>query len=1596
MGSLLRSGSRVNDASPPASALRVQSSVQGQPLSFLHGQQRIAGNLIWYGDFSYTSGSGSGKGGKGGAVGGGGKGATGQGTTYSASFMLGLCEGPIDVVTYLWNNKTPESISSQGFAVFDGYQGQPAWGFLSGPEALGYSSLAYTAAANYSLGNQPELPNFNFEVRGAISGAVTETYTISSGSSYQYTATYFSLLNSTTESITIPPTPYQYQAQNANALTALPVILGNITVASGQEIIPTPNSGVVDLNGTVFTFVNGTPGATNEYTVNADGLYTFYSSDAGRQVIIIDLAVSPGVSYVYQPTATFSANTQTLTLSSTTNLAAGQLVTGAGIAPGTVINSVGSGTIVISQATTAPGSSETITCWGQPLVQVGNGASSPGSTNSTFVGSADPTNGRIIESTGGNYNSSFPPAGIAVGQTITGTAIPSNTTITSITGSGNTIYIYLSNGPSSNTSNDTYTYATNSTVTNSLEQGQFSVGVANGAYGQYTFSSADAGKTVGIIDVVDADPSLSLTDYLTNPRYGIGFPSAYLGNLSALQTYTFANGLFISPAFVQQQSGQDFFNDFSTGLNGEFVWSTGLLTWQPYGDTSVSAYGYTYTPPADPIYSLDDDDFLKNEGTASVGVSAFSTEDPVVCVRKRQSDAYNDVKVEYLDRGNSYNPAIVEAQDDASINTFGLRPADTKTLHFFTGIQSALTSAQLQLGRQMIRNQYTFTVPWYYILLDPMDIVAITDANLGLDDQWVRILEITENQQDSTLTITAEEYLTGTGSSPEYGSQVKAGFAPNYNVDPGQAIALVVFEAPVQIATNNGLEVWLLTGGGGNWGGADIYVSTDNQTYKLLGRYIGSSRLGVNNSDFPSGSDPDTTNTLQVTLSTPGELYSATSTTDADLGHTLCYEGGYPNPPAPTLSSSAGGSIPLTSYYVRTTYLFSGNEGPPSPEESITVPANSVLNVTSPGSQTGATAWNVYVGTSTGTETLQNSTPISIGAGWIEPTSGLISGTSPPPSETSYELVSYTSADPVTGSEYNLGTYIRRGMYGTTVSDHPAGSQFGRLDGSQFTFPYDKSQIGTNIYIKLLSFNLWGGGEYTLAEVQPFIHTIEGPPLPGTVQDFAATQVGNAVAFTWTDLTDYALKGYDILYGPTTGTVSTAIILTEAARATEMTNAAVPPGTWTFYIKGHDIADQLGPVSSLELTVTNSNDIISQVSEQPTWLATPALYVFHYTGNLVPVSTELSDSYAPINVIPTPTLTSTSGGSLPSTTYYVKVTYVDSTGETTPSSEASLAVSANNLLQVTAGIGSGPGINTPTGWNVYISTTSGAEVLQNATPIPTSAVWTIPTSGLITGVSPPTLNTTGWQVFDEFVPNPQGAAQYFTNEVDTGYNDNLRVFYSATTNLGPGQTGSPAQLIFSIDTWLTGQSDPGVYNPWTIGFIEMRYLRTKLNYSPIVAGNVSYLSAYTVTVDTAPLIENSSAGGINAIATISTTGNTHSTTTIDGIASMTGIAIGQAVTGSGIPAGTTVMTVNVPGSSITISQTATSTASGVSLAFNTWVTFPTQYHSDPNVVVTPVSSSASTGTSGSATNITTTGFSPLVWNGTTNIAGVVNWQSTGS
>src|SRR6185312_13966413 len=122
--------------------------------------------------------------------------------------------------------------------------------------------------------------------------------------------------------------------------------------------------------------------------------------------------------------------------------------------------------------------------------------------------------------------------------------------------------------------------------------------------------------------------------------------------------------------------------------------------------------------------------------------------------RQRPADALNDVRLEFLDRGNQYNASVVEASDQAAIDLYGLRTEQAQQAHLFADLNAARQAAQLRLQRQAVRNTYQFTLDQRYILLDPMDIVTLTDARLGLDRQWVRITQIAEND-DGSLSISA-------------------------------------------------------------------------------------------------------------------------------------------------------------------------------------------------------------------------------------------------------------------------------------------------------------------------------------------------------------------------------------------------------------------------------------------------------------------------------------------------------------------------------------------------------------------------------------------------------------------------------------------------------------------------------------------------------------------------------------------------------------------------------------------------------------------------------------------------------------------------
>src|SRR6202008_1958189 len=167
MGGILGGASNAKQQKAVGS-LQFQTSQRGGVIPLVYGTTRVSPNLIEYDDFKATPSSQQSGVGKGG---GGGKGG-GQQYKYSASVILGVCQGPISGIGTVWWDKNIGMLSSLPAAVYLGSDGQaadPYWETRHADKALGYSGSATVVANNFAMGNTATLPNFSFEVRGLLS-----------------------------------------------------------------------------------------------------------------------------------------------------------------------------------------------------------------------------------------------------------------------------------------------------------------------------------------------------------------------------------------------------------------------------------------------------------------------------------------------------------------------------------------------------------------------------------------------------------------------------------------------------------------------------------------------------------------------------------------------------------------------------------------------------------------------------------------------------------------------------------------------------------------------------------------------------------------------------------------------------------------------------------------------------------------------------------------------------------------------------------------------------------------------------------------------------------------------------------------------------------------------------------------------------------------------------------------------------------------------------------------------------------------------------------------------------------------------------------
>lgn len=111
-------------------------------------------------------------------------------------------------------------------------------------------------------------------------------------------------------------------------------------------------------------------------------------------------------------------------------------------------------------------------------------------------------------------------------------------------------------------------------------------------------------------NVIDADPAYILYDFLTSSQYGVGFPAGSISSDSlynsayGYQTYCKAVGIAFSPVLNSTEKASSILSRWLQLSNSTAIWSDGMLKVIPFGNSSVTGNGVTFTPNTTQLYSL--------------------------------------------------------------------------------------------------------------------------------------------------------------------------------------------------------------------------------------------------------------------------------------------------------------------------------------------------------------------------------------------------------------------------------------------------------------------------------------------------------------------------------------------------------------------------------------------------------------------------------------------------------------------------------------------------------------------------------------------------------------------------------------------------------------------------------------------------------------------------------------------------------------------------------------------------------------------------------------------------------------------------------
>jgi hypothetical protein len=645
----------------------------------------------------------------------------------------------------------------------------------------------------------------------------------------------------------------------------------------------------------------------------------------------------------------------------------------------------------------------------------------------------------------------------------------------------------------------------------------------------------------------DADPSLCASAFLTDPHRGIGFPSARLGDLSQWSSYAASLGLAVSPVLIGSQQASAFLRDLCTATNVAPCWQDGLLTFVPYGDQAVTAGQVQTVQEAHSIPAYNEftmpNPFVTVEFYATfagdLGVT-YTSGQPLTEVFTFIAP-YSPAQGQYYRSGGTYWFNVLDSNQGIFINysyaaTASYTPQD-QDIYDFT-LDDFLPN-QAGIGAGLAQNN------------DPLTVVRKSRDEM-LNSVRVQYLDrsnyynpvVVEYKNEASIirfgrtrpSDIKQHNFFCLGAAAQQSCQlqlIREQIARTYQWTCGRHFMLIVELMAVCTLTDpgQGLERQPVR----------ITEIKENEDGSLT----------ISAEDFP-GTVNAPEYGLQASTGTPLNMNAAPGSVNApiifeptdELGGGLeIWAGVSGQTPA-----SWGGCIVWVSFddvnYSRIGVIYNAARMGVTTQDFPAVAVN----------VTGQTIDAVNTLSVNLTES-----QATLGSGTVLDATNLnnrclVGG----------EIVSYETAALDAQYEYSL-SYLVRGAYGTesAIADHPVGTPFLRLDNNIFTYAYQQNLIGTTVYFKFQSFNIFQGGLENLANVAVYPYVITGAalasPLP-QIQNLRTVFNDGFTQLDWDELDDFRTPQYEIRVG------------TSFASALTLGQVAHPPftvpGDGTYWVAG--------------------------------------------------------------------------------------------------------------------------------------------------------------------------------------------------------------------------------------------------------------------------------------------------------------------------------------------------------------------------------------------------------------------------------------------